>query len=134
MRCASDLGEIRRTIREVESALGARGLAGALISDLNLALTEAMTNIARHGYRGEGGEIRLSIAIEPDHLRCELEDGGVAFNPDLLGHRSPDPAELREGGYGWYILRRLSDRLCYTRDNGHNRLCFWMPIVTMNGE
>ncbi|TVP74289.1 MAG: ATP-binding protein [Rhodobacteraceae bacterium] len=129
MQCDGELREIRSTVRTVETHLSALGLARDVIDDLNLALTEAMTNIARHGYLSKGGEISLSIRVEGDYLKCQLEDHGVAFNPDALGRSSPDPAELREGGYGWYIIRKLSENLCYARENGRNQLSFWLPTT-----
>ncbi len=129
MQCDGELRAIRSTVKTVETHLSTLGLARDVIDDLNLALTEAMTNIARHGYQCERGEITLSIRIEGNYLKCELEDRGVAFNPDALGHSAPDPSELREGGYGWYIIRKLSENLCYARENGRNRLSFWLPLA-----
>ncbi len=129
MQCGGDLREIRAAVKHVETRLHASGLDKSVIEDLNLALTEAMTNIARHGYLGQAGDIHLSIRVDDTYLTCQLEDSGIAFDPTLLGHNAPNPSDLKEGGYGWYIIRKLSDQLFYAREDGRNRLNFRLPLT-----
>jgi serine/threonine-protein kinase RsbW len=35
-----------------------------------------------------------------------------------------DLADLPEGGFGWYLIRSLTEELSYRRSNGINRLSF----------
>jgi serine/threonine-protein kinase RsbW len=46
-------------------------------------------------------------------MEIRIWDRGQPFNPDLL--EEPEPGSLIEGGYGWFLLRRLSDRVIYER-------------------
>ena len=48
-------------------------------------------------------------------------DYGDPFNPELLPE--PQPGELLESGYGWFLLRRLADKVTYYRSkDGRNCL------------
>ncbi|MFM6279319.1 MAG: ATP-binding protein, partial [Dolichospermum sp.] len=41
-------------------------------------------------------------------------DYGKPFNPDVISE--PVPGTLQVGGYGWFLLRRLADKVVYERD------------------
>ena len=46
---------------------------------------------------------------------------GGPFDPDQLAE--PQPGTLKEGGYGWFLIRRLADNVDYERnDLGRNCL------------
>ena len=124
----SELWQIRRTLAQVEEFLEERGFSQDRIGDINLVLAEAITNIVRHGYLDTTGEIRLSLSLEDGNLNCQLVDTGVAFDPEILGHAPPDPGKLKDGGYGWFIIRHLSRCVRYSHENGHNSLSFTLPL------
>jgi serine/threonine-protein kinase RsbW len=42
-------------------------------------------------------------------------DYGKPFNPDVI--TEPEPGTLQVGGYGWFLLRRLADKVVYERDS-----------------
>ncbi|QIZ70914.1 ATP-binding protein [Oxynema aestuarii] len=91
---------------------------------LKLALTEGFTNAVRHAHE----ELPLATPIEiemtlwDDRLEMRIWDRGEPFNPDALPE--PLPGTLQEGGYGWFLLRRLADRVIYERcSDGRNCLC-----------
>ena len=125
--CKGDLWSIRTLLAEAEGFLRKQGFPQDRIDDLKLVLAEAMTNIARHGYSGQTGEISLSLHVVDDGLLCEVVDTGIAFDPSGLGHSAPEPAQVREGGYGWFIIRTMSQSLCYAREKGRNKLSFRFP-------
>jgi len=130
--CKGELWAIRSALVDVEMFLSERGVTRSRITDLCLVLAEAMTNIARHAYRDSTGDISLTLTVQDSFLRCELTDGGVAFDPAALGHNAPDPAQFREGGYGWFIIRHLSEGLSYSRKNGRNSLSFSVSLDPVN--
>lgn len=83
---------------------------------LQLALAEGFTNAVRHAHQGLPPEtpIDLEIVLWEDRLEIRIWDGGKPFDPNTL--EEPKPGELREGGgYGWFLLRRLADRVIYER-------------------
>ena len=82
---------------------------------LNLALAEGFTNAVRHAHYGLPPETNIDIEVSlwVDHLEIRIWDRGEAFDPDAIAE--PEPGTLQAGGYGWFLLRRLSDRVEYER-------------------
>lgn len=89
---------------------------------LNLALAEGFTNAVRHAHAGLPIETPIQIHLKRDRdcLEIRIWDQGNPFNPDLL--EEPKPGTLRQGGYGWFLLRRLADQVCYDRHHEQNCL------------
>ena len=103
-RCA------RRAVREeLNDALPKRRLA-----DVELLVSELATNSVRHAGRGEGDELSLEAAVEPDLVRVCLSDAGDGFEP----HTPRPPPNGTSGGYGLVLLDRLSDRWGVRREGG----------------
>lgn len=84
-------------------------------SRLNLALTEGFTNAVRHAHHQLPPETMIQIDVELSEQGIEIRiwDQGQPFDPDTL--EEPKPGTLQEGGYGWFLLRRLADRVVYER-------------------
>lgn len=82
---------------------------------LNLALAEGFTNAVRHAHQALPPEttIDIDLALWSDRLEIRIWDQGKPFDPDAL--EEPLPGTLQEGGYGWFLLRRLADRVVYER-------------------
>lgn len=82
---------------------------------LNLALTEGFTNAVRHAHHNLPTEtpIELELSIWEHRIEIRIWDEGEPFDPDIL--EEPEPGTLREGGYGWFLLRRLADYVVYKR-------------------
>ncbi|MBW4603464.1 MAG: anti-sigma regulatory factor [Calothrix sp. FI2-JRJ7] len=82
---------------------------------LNLALAEGFTNAVRHAHHALPPEttIDIDVCLFLDRLEIRIWDRGKPFNPDAI--REPEPGTLQVGGYGWFLLRRLADRVVYER-------------------
>lgn len=82
---------------------------------LNLALAEGFTNAVRHAHQTLPREttINIDLALWSDRLEIRIWDRGKPFDPDAI--EEPKPGTLQEGGYGWFLLRRLADRVVYER-------------------
>lgn len=128
LTCQADHWAIRNALVDIELFLLECGVMRSRIADLCLVLAEAMTNIARHAYRDSDGEICVRLRLGGSRLRCDLTDTGVAFDPSTLGLCAPDPAQFSEGGYGWFIIRHLSDSVSYSRQKSRNLLQFSIPL------
>jgi len=91
--------------------------------DLNLALDEMVTNVAKYAYP-EGGEhlYTLHITVNKDEFVARFEDDGVVFNP--TEYPVPDldaPLQGRkEGGLGIYLIRQIMTSVDYQRVGGKN--------------
>lgn len=82
---------------------------------LNLALAEGFTNAVRHAHADLPGStpIEIELMMQPEQIEICIFDQGEPFDPSSLSE--PKPGALREGGYGWFLLRRLADKVTYDR-------------------
>lgn len=90
---------------------------------LNLAVTEGFTNAVRHAHRQLSADTPIKIEIEYSQhfVRISIWDFGEPFDPDQL--EEPEPGSLlSNGGYGWFLLRRIVDHVSYERQNHQNCL------------
>jgi serine/threonine-protein kinase RsbW len=116
--------QVQRWFRDVCRSLDDDSAWVSHYSDrLSLALTEGFTNAVRHAHAHlpPDTDIRIDLALTGDRLEIRIWDHGDPFNPELLPE--PQPGELLESGYGWFLLRRLADKVTYRRQNdGRNCL------------
>jgi len=102
------LSTIRTFVEQVGSDLG---LDEHTIYALELAVDEACTNVIRHAYRGQNGEIRIRIEQVGDRIQVVIRDWGQAFDPQAIP--LPDvtaPLEKRPlGGVGLFLMRQMMD-------------------------
>ncbi len=93
------------------------GFSSQTVSDLKLALTEAVSNVVRHAYGGEPGhQIVLSLAMDDEALTLTIRDFGRPFDPGR--YREPDLSEPQEGGYGVFLMHNLMDEVRYDTSSG----------------
>lgn len=108
-----DLPHIRQFINQTTSALD---IDQAAIYDLNLAITELITNTLLYGYEG-AGPIEIEILRSERDLLVRLRDKAPHFDP--TEHPPPDitqPLVNRlPGGMGVYLTRLSVDRFSYRR-------------------
>jgi len=119
------LGQVRAVLRRSvgDEALAARA---------EQVLAEALNNVEEHAYAGgDAGPVRLSLSQQGNDLCAVIRDRGFAMpqgRPPNGRLPATDVAreDLPEGGFGWYLIRHLSDSLIYKRDEGENYLglCF----------
>lgn len=89
------------------------GWSEAQVDHLSLALAEGFTNAVRHAHHDLPPEttIDIEVSLWASRLEIRIWDRGKPFNPDMISE--PKPGTLQAGGYGWFLLRRLSDRVAY---------------------
>jgi len=105
------------------SVEGESAWVGSYSDRLSLALTEGFTNAVRHAHAHLPPEtgIEIDLALDIDQVEIRIWDHGGPFNPELLP--DPQPGELLDSGYGWFLLRRLADKVTYYRSkDGRNCL------------
>ena len=96
---------------------------------VQIVLGEVLNNVVEHGYRDAPlGSVTVSIGRRDRRVTVDIRDWGRAY-PDLLvpSDDRPEPAELAEGGYGWFLIRALARDIRYRRDGCCNRLSLSIP-------
>jgi serine/threonine-protein kinase RsbW len=91
-------------------------------------LAEVLNNIVEHAYAGRQGRIRLSLWHDGASLAVEVMDRGAPMPGFCLprGQLADFGAiqDLPEGGFGWFLIREMTQDLQYDRIGGENRLRF----------
>jgi anti-sigma regulatory factor (Ser/Thr protein kinase) len=90
----------------VRRALAEVGVENDCTFDVELALSEACTNVLRHAGLGEAYEVRLQI----DERSCELRVVDVGRGFDTGGASAP-PRGVEEGGRGLGLMIALVDKV-----------------------
>jgi anti-sigma regulatory factor (Ser/Thr protein kinase) len=103
----------------------AAGFPPARITEIELAVEEALANICLYAYPDRSGEVEVRCGRdETQHFLIELIDTGVPF--DLLSRPAPDllvdATQLTLGGFGIPLILALMDHVTYQREGERNIL------------
>ena len=128
----SDLSELESLCQHLHKFGQAAGLSEACITDVNICLDELFTNIVSYGFEDDLEHIvRFTMDLDNQVLTVCIEDEGIPFNP--LDKKDPEvPADLKDvriGGLGIHIVRKLMDDICYQRKGGKNKLTMKKSIL-----
>jgi serine/threonine-protein kinase RsbW len=128
--------QVRRALQKVlVSPLFTNPCQPALEDDLRgtaeIVLAEVLNNIVEHAYADQAGDITLRLVRHDGEVHCTVSDTGAPM-PGLClpeGRFQPlkDLADLPEGGFGWFLIRSLTEGLAYQRSKGLNSLSFQLP-------
>jgi len=113
---------------DVEAASRARSaideldghLEEGLLEDMRLLVTELVTNSVRHAHADPRDPIRVEVSVATHRVLVTVEDAGIGFEPQPRTPRSPD-----EGGWGLYLVSRVSDRWGV---DGDGRTRVWLEL------
>ena len=129
LKFPSDNLSVRQVLEQV--------LAVALSEDeksvVEIVLAEVLNNIVEHAYQ-EDPSGRIELSVEPSEMgfRVLVQDDGRPLPKGLPSRPvehdlSCDSSDLPEGGFGWLLVRELTEELHYERRDGRNVLSFWIP-------
>lgn len=101
-------------------------ISGEFKNKLLIVGDELLSNIVKHGYENKGGEvfIRLLYNIDTKEFGFTIIDRAKAFNqlevdkPIITG----DVQNVKPGGLGLIIVKKIMDEYAYDRINGKNIL------------
>ena len=103
---------VRRT---VSTALSSAGVTPECVAEVEVALSEACTNVYRHA--GQGASYEVVINIGDEQLTMDVLDSGAGFGS--LEAAPSTMAELdAEGGRGIALMRALTDRAVFDTVTG----------------
>lgn len=119
------LTEIDRVFEFIEACGEELKLSPALVMNLNLVLEEVVVNIISYAYTNqEEQEIVLDLENKTNRLILTISDNGIFFNP--LQIKNPDTTlsidERPVGGLGFFLVRKIMDKIDYQRINACNVL------------
>ena len=120
---ATELARLRNFVRTFCQELPVRVLDEEGLSQLELAVTEAASNIMRHAYHGRTDQrIQVTADAFAEHVCLRLWHHGTAFDPATV--QPPVFDGSRDGGFGVYIIAHCVDEVRYVRDErGENCIC-----------
>jgi serine/threonine-protein kinase RsbW len=118
-------GDVREALATLMSGPVLASAPQADRGTAEIVLAEAMNNIVEHAYVGTSGEITLTLWHSAGEVACRITDRGASMPDERLpAGELATPADLPEGGFGWYLIRSLSRDLRYARYGTLNELTF----------
>ena len=112
--------EIMRWFRELRHG------DDSLAASIAVAVSEAVGNVVRHAYPGEGtGRLEVEAQLEDSNIVVSVSDGGTGMT-----------ARGREGhsGMGLPVIGRLADGVTVVSDNGGTRLSMRFEVAQKPGR
>lgn len=110
----------------VDEQLEEAGCSMKAQMQIDIAIDELFSNIARYAYNPEVGPATVRVEVIPEPLAVVISfiDNGVPYDP--LAKEDPDTtlsAQEREiGGLGIYMVKKTMDSVTYEYKNGQNIL------------
>ena len=126
IRMEASLNSIPIITDFVNAQLEEKSFSSKTIRQIDIAIDEILSNIARFAYAPSTGTVAVRINFEDDFKKVVLvfEDQGTPYNP--IEKEDPDvtlSAEEREiGGLGIYLVKKTMDEIDYERKDGKNLL------------
>ncbi|MGD8992786.1 MAG: ATP-binding protein [Desulfobacterales bacterium] len=128
----NDLSELTVLRQHVNNFGHMAGLSQNCLFEITLCLDELFTNIVSYGFDDDRHHlIQFTLQMDNDVLVLDVEDGGIPFNPLLNQEpRVPiDPKNIKIGGLGIHIVKKLTNDICYQRNRGKNHLTLKKTIT-----
>jgi serine/threonine-protein kinase RsbW len=111
LKIAAELKQMTAVYDFVRKTAAAFELGPTTAYDLQLAIEEAVTNIIRHGYQGQEGEIEIEIEQVGSDIVGYVRDEAPPFDPTTVP--APDLTrplqEQTPGGRGVLLMRQVMD-------------------------
>jgi len=120
----ADISGLKEILDGIAILLEEQGFPMELISDVQLATDEAVTNAILHGYDGKEGNVRVIAEADDQEVTVIVEDTALAFDPVAFVSRdvSKDGDDRPVGGLGLILIRNVMDEVSYRREYGKNIL------------
>ena len=96
--------------RVLKNSLEVLGVRPDVVSDIELALTEACTNVLDHA--GDADEYEVSAGVDGTACVIEVVDRGQGFDGSAKGLAHAEPHA--EDGRGIQLMRALVDKVTFT--------------------
>ena len=93
---------------------------------IDVAIDELFSNIARYAYPDGPGKATVGIEFDEENRMCSVvfSDEGIPFDP--LAQQAPDTSlplmDRPVGGLGIFLVKKTMDAVEYRHENGRNIL------------
>jgi anti-sigma regulatory factor (Ser/Thr protein kinase) len=109
------LAEIRGFVRDQCNRIWPAEVTADTLAKLELAVSEAATNIMLHAYeRQPGRPIEVTVEGDDSQITVGMYHQGCPFDPLSVAPPSFDGS--RHSGFGVYLIREAVDNVAYTQD------------------
>jgi serine/threonine-protein kinase RsbW len=127
LHLSSVLQDASDAVVQVGNWLEGENVDSERIADITLVLAESLNNVIEHAYSyQESGLIEIKARIRGVTMSLQIVDGGLPFvgPPDEVSVSSPNETldELPEGGFGWFLIQKLTEDIHFSHSRGKNRL------------
>jgi serine/threonine-protein kinase RsbW len=125
VKLPAQINNLPQVVSMVAECALAKNFSASRISEVELAVDEAFTNVCNYAYDSETGEVEVRCFIDDENLLVvEIVDRGKLFDPLSLPEPvlSADLDEREVGGLGVYLVRKIADRVDYSRAGDLNIL------------
>ncbi len=115
------IGEIREASGELNRVLRKENWPGSIISDICTIFYEISTNVRLYGGGNAANNIEFSIDSNESGITMSFLDDGLPFDPTRYKSYDDVIHAAKSGktrGFGIILVRKLSDRMKYRRENG----------------
>jgi len=88
-----------------------------LVNNIKLAVDESVSNIIKHGYKGEDENNKIEIKLEliKKKLSIHLFDNGTPVNQKNIQPRNLK--DIKPGGLGSYFINEIMDQVKWKTDS-----------------
>lgn len=114
---SKNLSRVRQVVSEV---LDPSPFDREMRNKIIVAVDEALANVVEHAYQGGAGTIQLLFELTSEHLKVQIRDNGVRFEP---GSRLTSTLDIHnhiklglKGGLGLFLMRRIMDDVYFNHD------------------
>lgn len=98
-----------------------------IYGNIMVAVTESVNNAIRHGNKFDKDKnVYLSLFVEPDVLRFEVEDEGNGFDAEALTDPTAPENLENPGGRGIFLMKHLCDEVKFTNEGRNVQLTFYI--------
>jgi serine/threonine-protein kinase RsbW len=120
---ASRRNAVAPTIDRILEAVAPAGLDGDRLTDLAVALAEALSNAAVHGHGLDPKRhVGVAVSVRPGCVVVEVADSGGGFDARRVSDPTEPERQLAPGGRGIFLMRRLVDEVTYNAAGNTVRL------------
>lgn len=119
---AEYVGVVRLSISGIANRMG---FTYEDIEDLKVAISEAITNAVEHAYtQDDNGEVTVGFGVYENRLEVMVADHGGSFNLNQIKggigpYKDSESVEnLREGGFGLFLIDALMDKVEINNNDG----------------
>ena len=114
-------GQVRRGLVRLGSSMDTK-----LMDWLQVLVSELVTNSVRHAGLDAREQVQVTVRMTGDRVQVEVADPGRGFAPIARPLPTPDA----EGGWGLFLLDKVSDRWGVTRGDRETRVWFELSRET----